>query len=205
VPIRTNRGRAAVYRKLWGWPMRSPKHLAMTAVIAALLLTGLGIVIPKLAGKDGLPASASTSTSARPGSATTYLGQPPQPGATSVPTSLPTRLPTPTQQPSSAPAAPQALETATAWAQAWVFHPAGTTNERWLDRLRPHTTEEYIGVMATVDPANVPANAVTGPAVAKLSFERSVEVEVPTDNGTLRITVIKTDNGWKVANYERGA
>lgn len=203
MPIRTNRGRAAVYRKLWGWPMRSPRHLAITAVIAALLITGLGIVIPKLAGKNGLPASASTS--ARPGSASTYIGQPPAPGVTSAPTSLPTRLPSPTQQPSSVPAAPEALDTAIAWAEAWVFHPPGTTTERWLDRLRPHTTEEYLGVMATVDPANVPANAVTGRAVAKLSYERSVEVEVPTDNGTLKITVIKTDNGWRVANYERGA
>ncbi|MGH3861988.1 hypothetical protein [Actinokineospora sp.] len=203
MPIRTNRGRAAVYRKLWGWPMRSPKHLAMTAVIAAVLITGLGIVIPKLAGKNGLPASAST-TSGRPGSATTYLGRPPQPGVTSAPTSLPTRLPSPTQQPSSAPAAPEALDTAIAWAEAWVFHPAGTTTERWIDRLRPHTTEEYLlGKLTTVEPANVPANAVTGRAEVKNSSVGAVEVEVPTDNGTLHITVIKTDKGWRVSEHKR--
>ena len=40
MPIRTNRGRVAVYRKLWGWPMRSPQHLIATAlVVLAVVLS----------------------------------------------------------------------------------------------------------------------------------------------------------------------
>ena len=39
MPIRTNRGRAAVYRRLWGWPLRSPRHLiGLVVVVLALVL-----------------------------------------------------------------------------------------------------------------------------------------------------------------------
>ncbi|WP_436494096.1 hypothetical protein [Actinokineospora sp. HUAS TT18] len=205
MPIRTNRGRAAVYRKLWGWPMRSPRHLIIAACVAAVVITAAGIVIPRLTGKhDQQAAAAASSTSSTRPTGGLAPGRPSNPPQSGAPTSLPTRLTSPPQQPSSAPAAPQALDTATRWAHAWVDHPEGTTAEQWLNRLRPYTTEEYLAVMAKVDPANVPASEVTGPPVVKLSFEKSVETEVPTDGGVLRITVIRTDQGWRVANYERG-
>ncbi|CRK61837.1 FIG01033472: hypothetical protein [Alloactinosynnema sp. L-07] len=204
MPIRTNRGRAAVYRKLWGWPMRSPRHLIISACVALIFITAAGIVIPKLTGKADRAAAESTRSNVRPTPVTRLSTPGAAPAPTAAPTSLPTRLTSPPPPPSSAPAAPQALDTATRWAHAWVDHPEGTSVEQWLNRLRPHTTEEYLAVMAKVDPANVPATKVTGPPVAKLSFEKSVEAEVPTDGGVLRITVIRTDQGWRVANYERG-
>ncbi|MDQ3403601.1 MAG: hypothetical protein M3548_09430 [Actinomycetota bacterium] len=206
MPIRTNRGRAAVYRKLWGWPLRSPKHLAIAAFVMALVLTGAGIVVPKLAGKNGAPVAVGPGgvISTSP-TTTTKTGPKPDsgPGGDNTPSTVPTRL-TSTPVPTSAPPSPEALDTAEKWAKAWVNHPDGVTSEQWLDGLRPYTTEEYIAVMATVDPANVPAREITGAPRSRTSFEKSVDAEVPTDRGNLRITVIRTDQGWRVANYEQG-
>ena len=147
MPIRTNRGRAAVYRRLWGWPLRSPRHLIGTLVLLAILLTALGIVLPQAIGKPkatgaGSPPATTTAESTPPGLAA------PVP-ATST---LPTRLTAPLATPTSAPPNDEAVHVAKAWAEAWVHHPAGITNQQWLDGLRPYTTEEFLPVMSTVDP-----------------------------------------------------
>lgn len=215
MPIRTNRGRAAVYRKLWGWPMRSPSHLvAVVLVVAAVVLT-VGIVVPQLTGsgddRSGAAAETTETTSTSPddtgtsenggGSATGGTG-----GAEGSATAdLPTRLPSPPQTPTSAPPSDDALEVATAWGKAWVDHPEGTTTDKWIDGLRPYTTEEYLVEMSTVDPANIPATKVTGPPVPKQSYTSSVTANLPTDGGTIAITVIDTPQGWRVAYYEQVA
>ena len=46
MPIRTHRGRAAVYRKFWGWPVRSPAHLTGTVLAAVVIAVGVGVVLP---------------------------------------------------------------------------------------------------------------------------------------------------------------
>ncbi|WP_026426186.1 hypothetical protein [Actinokineospora inagensis] len=203
MPIRTNRGRAAVYRKLWGWPLRSPRHLGVAVFVAALVLTAGGVIVPKLIGPRGanVTAAAAPSISATP---TTKPGQVPDGGlgAQTTTSALPTRL-TATPTPTTTSASPQALDTVSKWAERWVDHPAGITAKDWLDRLRPFTTEEYIGVMATIDPANIPATKVTGPVRAGVASAKSVDVEVPTDSGTLHVTVIDTGKGWKVADYQQ--
>jgi cell division protein FtsN len=204
VPIRTNRGRAAVYRKLWGWPMRSPRHLVMLVVVLAVLITAIGISVPKLLGPNNprgvAAATDDTGSSAGP--------TPTTPGGTDAPstsTSMPTRLTAPPGTPTTAPPDQAALDVATQWAQKWVNHPDGMTAEQWLEGLRPLTTEEYIGVMATVEPANIPATKVTGPPVAKESYTTSVKATVPTDGGNIDITLISTPQGWRVAFYEQVA
>lgn len=198
MPIRTNRGRAAVYRRLWGWPMRSPRHLAVVVFVVAVVVIAVGITVPKLTG-GGQRAGAT------PGTTTTTSTTPPRLGATeggTATTQLPTRI-TPTETPTSAPPAPEALDVAESWGKAWVNHPDGVTNEQWLADLRPFTTEEYITEMATVEPGNITATKVTGPPVAAESFTSSVKVTLPTDDGELLITVIDTPDGWRVAFYEQ--
>lgn len=204
MPIRTNRGRAAVYRKLWGWPLRSPRHLAVAAFVAVLLITAAGVVIPRLTGASGGAATAGTGGASTPATEGMAPGAPRPGGTGGVATSLPTRVASPTLTPSSAPPAPEAVQVAKDWAAAWVNHPEGTTAEQWLAGLRPHTTEEYMAVMDSVDPANVPARQIAGEPEVVLSHPKSVEVEVPTDGPRLRLTVIQTDRGWRVANYEQG-
>lgn len=210
MPIRTNRGRAAVYRRLWGWPMRSPTHLTVLLVVLALLIIAAGLLIPRLTGSGGGGAAAEST-----GQTTSPAGSTQAPGTTgdgslpggggSATTALPTRITSPPQRPTSAAPEPEALDVARSWGEAWVDHPEGVTAEEWLDGLRPFTTEEYMVEMATVDPENVPATEVTGEPAATESYTSSVTVELPTDGGTLSITVIDTPGGWRVAFYEQVA
>ena len=199
MPIRTNRGRAAVYRRLWGWPLRSPRHLMGTLVFLAILVTALGIVLPKVVGKPQAKASPSTGT-------TTSATATPPGVAAPVPTSnLPTRLSTPLATPTSAAPNSDAIRVAKEWAAAWVNHPAGITSEQWLAKLKPFTTEEYLPQMATVDPSNIPATKVTGEPVVGTSYPSSVQLTIPTDGPKLAITVVSTNAGWRVADYDQAS
>jgi hypothetical protein len=216
VPIRTNRGRAAVYRRLWGWPMRSPRHLVATLLVFAAAVLFIGLIVPRLTGSDDNPdggpvSNFGGSSSTLPGSGGTGGqqsgggaqpgGQPGQPPSTSLPTRLTTQPPSTT----SAPAPQEALDVANKWGQAWVNHPQGITNEQWLAGLRPYTTEERIAVMSTVDPANVPDSKLTGPPVTKANYVSSVTVTLPTDHGKLDLSIILTPQGWRVAEYDEQA
>lgn len=200
MPIRTNRGRAAVYRRLWGWPLRSPRHLMGTLVFLAILVTALGIVLPKVVGKPQAKAAPVI-----PGTTTSVTATPPGVAAP-VPTSnLPTRLSAPLATPTSAAPNGDAVRVAKDWAAAWVDHPAGITSEQWLAKLKPFTTEEYLPVMASVDPANIPATKVTGEPVVGTSYTSSVQLTIPTDGPKLAITVVNTNAGWRVADYDQAS
>ncbi len=201
MPIRTNRGRAAVYRRLWGFPLRSPRHLIGTLVFLAILVTVLGIVVPKVMGKQ--PAKASPLA---PGTTTTSVTATPPGVAASVPTSnLPTRLSQPLVTPTTAAPNGDAIRVAKEWAAAWVNHPAGITSAQWLEQLKPFTTEEYLPVMSSVDPANVPATKVTGEPTVGTSYTSSVQLTIPTDGPKLSITVVSTNAGWRVADYDQAS
>jgi hypothetical protein len=204
VPIRTPRGRSAAYRTIWQWPLRSPARLA--AVVLALLVVVAGVSYGFTAfGGDGSGSAArstapSTAVRTTPGSGSPYAGGAP----TGVsPSGLPpvTELTPSTLPPGTAPTA--ALQVAIQWANAWVNHPPGTTTQQWVNRLRPYTTDEYLVVLGGVDPTNVPANRVTGPARAVRHAPKSVQVEVPTDALTLVVLVVEGDVGWKVAGHDR--
>jgi hypothetical protein len=201
MPIRTNRGRTAVYRRIWGWPLRSPRHLVTSLVVLMVALTAIGVALPQLLDRSGgtgsgpsrdpLPGLGPVNPPAGP-AGTPILSPPPQ-----------TRLSGPQETPTSAPANPDALKVAKEWAQAWVDHPPGITNAQWLDRMRPYTTDEFLPRMSTVDPANVEGGRVTGDPQVVVSFTSSVQVLVPTDGPKLSITVVDTGSGWRVSSYDK--
>jgi len=204
MPIRTNRGRAVVYRRLWAWPLRSPRHLAIAGLTVVVLLTIIAVLIPNrsnpLTGRAG-GTSVATSTAQ-------YTGAPPGQGAAAAsgPSAVSTTSRVPavgTTPPAPAPPAPEALDVANAWARAWVNHPAGMTNEQWVAQLAPLTTDEFIPQLQTVDPANIPSTTVTGPATPTSSTARAVEANVATDGAVLHLTVIATPVGWRVSAYDR--
>jgi hypothetical protein len=209
MPIRTNRGRAAVYRRLWAWPLRSPKHLAIAVLVLAVLATLIGVLMPDdndpLTTRNiGGPTTTRTavSTAAQP------QGQTPSPGQAGAPAAPPAASTTAsaavtTTPPAPAPPAPEALDVANAWARAWVNHPDGMTSDEWAAQLAPLTTDEFVPQLRTVDPANIPSTAVTGPATPTSSTGRVVEVDVPTDGAVLHLTVIATPAGWRVSAYDR--
>jgi hypothetical protein len=195
VPIRTPRGRSAAYRSIWQWPLRSPGRLAMSVVVVLLVVTGVTLGIgalrgPVLPGAGPQPTAGSRTTAPR---ASTGAG-------TSTPVGAPTSEPSPLPL-SQAPS--EALVAAERWSKAWVRPPDGTSDKQWLDGLRPLTTDQYLGVLSGVDPGNIPATKVTGKATAVRVADRSVQAEVPTDALTLRVLVIETDDGWRVAGYDR--
>ncbi len=199
MPIRTHRGRAAVYRRIWGAPLRSPKHLIVTVMILVAIVTGIGFVVPKI-----LPGADQGSISAAANRATQTNTQDAVP--TTEPTELTeTRLTEPPMTRTSAPADPAAVEVADKWARAWVTHPDGISTKEWLRGLAPLTTAEYLPVMETVEPDNIPATKVTGKPKVVESYTASVVAEVPTDGPTLRITVVNTGAGWRVSNYGKAA
>jgi hypothetical protein len=204
MPIRTNRGRAAVYRRLWGWPLRSPKHLVIALVVFAVVVMVLAIATAKLGGRGRQPVAA-PGTDTETSTSTAQNVAPPAQASTTPTTSgpLPTRLPAP-PSPSTAAPDPQALDVAVRWTSAWANHPAGVSTYQWLQGMRPYTTEEYMTIMESIDPANVPATKVTGPATAISSVAGSIDVRVPTDSGPLAVTLIKTTDGWRVTHYDQG-
>jgi len=205
MPIRTNRGRAAVYRRLWGWPLRSPKHLVITLIGVVVLAIVIGIIAARL---HGTPRPAATG-SAVLGTTTNGLTTANNAGTTGSGTATSTappvsRLASPPETPVSAPPAPAALTVITTWGKLWVNHPTGMTTAQWQAQLAPYTTQELLPQMSTVDLANISATQVTGVPTATKSFTSSVEALLPTNGGQLDITAIATPQGWLVSNYTAG-
>jgi hypothetical protein len=187
VPIRTHRGRAAVYRRFWGWPVRSPRHLMGTVLVVVAIAIGAGLALPddhRGGAARNLPSRGSqVGTGAAPGPAL----------ADSVRTS---RAPVP-----SAPAA--ALDVARSWVQAFLTVPKGITAAQWVAQLQPFTTEDFLPQLSSIDPANVPAAQITeAPRTVSVSGG-SAEVDVPTTTVVVRLLLVSTPAGWRVASYER--
>ena len=194
MPIRTHRGRAAVYRRFWGWPVRSPKHLTGTVLLMVALAVGVSLALPDNH-SDGAarvtppkgprvdssaPAPASQPALAGPGGARTL--RPPIP---------------------SAPAPAAALAVARSWVDAFLTVPKGITADRWVEQLRPYTTDDLFPELRSIDPANVPAaQIIDAPRTVSVSTG-SAEVDVPTTAVVVRLLLVSTPAGWRVASYER--
>ena len=192
MPIRSPHGPAAAYRALWQWPLRSPRRLAITVLLVLALAGGLSYAIGAVGGPT------------RPGGPAGVAGGPADPGAAPpTATALP---PVPALEPATLPlskAPPAALDVARRWSRAWVRPAAGTTTGQWLDGLRSTTTDEYLGVLAAVDPSNIPAARVLGNPRAVRVSPHSVQVQVRTDGPTLLVLVVDSEAGWRVAGYDR--
>jgi hypothetical protein len=202
MPIRTNRGRAAVYRRLWGWPLRSPRHLVVAIVGAAVVAVAVAVVTTNAtaSARHGSSAAGTGSSSVTMPAGTGGSGMLTT-GTNSMTTPVQTIISSPPETPRSAPPAPAALTVITTWGRLWVNHPAGMTNQQWLAQLRPYTTPEFLPQMGTVDVANISATQVTGDPTPTRSYTSSVEALLPTNAGQLDITAIDTPQGWLVSAY----
>jgi hypothetical protein len=189
VPIRTHRGRAAVYRTVWGWPLRSPRHLAAALLLLAAVGVGVAFVLP---GGGSGPATARPSESSRPNAFDPALHSAP-PSA-----NAPDRSATTNAQ---APAA--ALAVADAWVRAFLRAPNGITSQQWVAQLRPYTTEEALAELRSVDPANVPDAKISGPPRSISSGSGSAEVDVPTTAVVVRLLLVPTPAGWRVSSFDQ--
>ena len=190
MPIRTPRGRAAAYRGVWQWPLRSPARLLVTLAVVVAVAVGVSFALGSddatSSGLQRLPRPGAMA-SGRPRVTPRSASVTPAPALELAPTTLPLEQ------------APQpALVVAARWSRAWVRPPDGTSAQQWLEGLRPTTTDEYLGELVGIDPSEIPATRVTGSPRAV-----SVDVEVPTDALTLLVTLAVTDTGWRVTGYDR--
>lgn len=196
MPIRTNRGRAVVYRRVWGWPLRSGRNLL--AVTLTLLAIGAGIGLLGGLVTGGPPPERDAGVHpAFDGSDVT--------APTSDASHDANRSPSPS--PSASPVRDERLDevivTARLFATNWVTHPEGTTASEWRASLKPYATSELLTKVRTVDPANVPATKVTGPPIVVDDDYDTVVVDVRTNELVLRLTLADAADGWRVADYSR--
>lgn len=84
---------------------------------------------------------------------------------------------------------------ATAFAEAWTRH-RGPDAGTWTERVSALSTPSLAGKLRDVDPAVVPADTVTGPALVTATTGWA-DAAVPTNAGTLRLTLIYTGK-WHV-------
>ncbi|MGQ0777267.1 MAG: hypothetical protein ACT4NY_23110 [Pseudonocardiales bacterium] len=198
MPIRTHRGRAAVYRSFWGWPLRSPKHLAGAVLMLAAVAAGLALVLP---GGGSGPATAVPSSSARvnPFDPTSRAAVP-RAGPAETSSSTPSAL-AGVEFPVEVPA--EALAVAEAWVRAFLTVPEGISSEQWAEQLRPYTTEESLAILRSVDPVNVPQAQVIGKPQSVSSGAGKAEVDVPTTTVVVRLLLVPTPAGWRVAGFEQ--
>lgn len=193
MPIRTHRGRAAVYRALWGWPLRSPRHLAGTVLALVAIAVGLGIALPDSTSKRSVaaaPASTPRANSLAPASGMAVPGS--TPSAQSRPPSFP-----------STPAPTEALFVAKSWVGAFLTVPDGIDSVRWAEQLKPYTTDELLPELRSIDPANVPEATIAGEPRTISSGASSAEIDVPTTGVVMRLLLVSTPAGWRVAGYQR--
>ena len=192
MPIRTHRGRAAVYRRFWGWPLRSPKHLAAALVVVGAVATVIGLVLPEP------PPSRNVAAGGR----TTEREQTSQHSAVVPTTKRPPTISVPQAGPTPTAPDPAGVAIVEKWGEAWVNHPVGADRQQWVNGLRPLTTDEFLTELSTVDPVNA-GNVITGAPAAVTSTAGSMVVRLPTDIGVLNVTVNKTPAGWRVAQYDK--
>lgn len=174
MPIRTLHGRAAVYRRVWGAPLRSVPRLLATLAVVAFVGVLIGVAVGSLPEdpERGAPGHLEPSGAA--------------PGV-----------------PAGDPVAEAVMLTSRAFAERWVSHSPQTTDEQWAQRLHPYTLRSYWPVLETVDPANIPSSTITRPPRVVALSDTSATVDVATDGAILRLELTKTPSGWRVASYSQ--
>ncbi|GAA3459594.1 hypothetical protein ACFFSW_29345 [Saccharothrix longispora] len=200
MPIRTNRGRTAVYRRLWGWPLRSPRHLATALILFFALVVVVGFVIPNALGPRSTANPAGTTT---PATGATSRGNQIGVLPTVTTSPLPTKAPSPTPAGTSVPVDPNARLVADGWIDAYSdYQPGKTTKEQWLDGLKAFTADELFPRLQSVEPANVPV-VIDQAVTAAKSFPDSAEFEAKLESGKLVVTVARLPEGWRVQKYTK--
>ncbi|MDN5915136.1 MAG: hypothetical protein L0I76_08530 [Pseudonocardia sp.] len=174
-----------MWRAVLRWLMHSPMRFALVVVGAAVVV----IVLAQLGGSDSAPPAA-----AQPAPSTTG-----EPAATAPTTTTAPPAPSTTSPPPALPSSPRAA--AEEFARLWAA--PDVPRSEWLTRLEPLTTEEYSSVgLAQVDPANVPARAVAGPATVVEESTGAATVRVPLDAVTIVVQLVNEGPGWRVAEVQ---
>jgi hypothetical protein len=208
MPIRTDRGRSAVTRQILGRVWWSPRHLTTTVLVSAAVITAGAVAGAQLHGHHpAAGAPAPRTSSPVPGvSATTNpaTSMPSSAGAsTSTAASSSSPLPASSTTLPSAGSTDAALAVGTAFVMHWVRPAPGVIAEQWLAAVTPYVMPESVVELRSVDPANIPATRVTGPAVTTATSPSVVQATVPTDAGAITVVVVQQPTGqWLVRTWD---
>lgn len=112
--------------------------------------------------------------------------------------------PTPSTAPTLPTGHPDPLPVAETFARAWIDH-SGVTPRQWHQRLSAHATKALADKLRDTDPADVPAQQITGDAtLVSVAETEWAQVEIPIDAGTLRLGLVfaapegKSSERWLV-------
>jgi hypothetical protein len=170
---------------LWRWPLWSWRHLAVTVLVAALLLAGLGrVAATGDAATRPAPSAAPTPVSGTPSAAATAIAPDPADAVTPTPSTTPVG------------GASSAEAVATAFVRAWAR--PDSDPETWGDACAAYATARFAARIRTADPARVPASRVLPGATVSMRTDRAVKVRVPTDAGAVLVSVVNGSGSWRV-------
>jgi hypothetical protein len=177
------------------WPLWSWRNLSVTAAALLLLLYGMGRVIE--------PAKITMSASHLPGVTAGPTISPPSPtalaGSSPTPATVPGTSSTSTSAGLSATGGESVTRVATAFAQAWSS--SGRSQQEWIRGIQPFVTPALSTGLAQTDPARVPATKVTGEATLVTASATNASVRVPTDGGSIVVTLTRAaSGGWQVSD-----
>ena len=178
------------------WPLWSWRNLCVTAAALLLVLYGLGLVIEPA--KITLTAGHVPLVTASP-----TPSEPPMSVSSSAPSSSAGATAPNTTPSTSGTLSPSTSESvtrvATAFAQAWSS--SGRSQQEWTRGIQPFVTPALAAGLAQTDPARVPATKVTGEAVLLTASATSAQVRVPTDGGSIVVTLKRAGSGpWRVSD-----
>jgi hypothetical protein len=178
------------------WPLWSWRNLSASAVVVLLALFGIGRAIEPAgptSPEDGVAVATSQPTVPAP-----VPDEPSSAGSSLSPTTAPGTTLTASGAPQPA-AGDSVTMLATAFATAWSS--AGRSQAEWNAGIRPFVTAALATGLARTDPANVPATKVTGEAVLLTAAATSAQVRVPTDGGSIVVTLQRGAAGpWLISD-----
>lgn len=168
------------------WPLWSWRNLSITAVLMLALLAVVGRATDGQASTRPAAAPAAPPTSAST-QQTTSASPSPRPTTKTASTSAPSTFGPVTKQ--------SATAAASAFVRAWSSD--GASRDAWYAAMERWASPELLRSLASTDPAQVPADRVTGDARLVSSAKTSATVLVPTDGGDVLVTLSASGGVWK--------
>lgn len=166
------------------WPLWSWRNLSITAVLMLALLAVVGRATDGQASARpaAAPAAPPTSASTQQTISASPSPRPTTTGSTSAPSA-------------SGPVTKQsATAVASAFVRAWS---SDGSRDAWYAAMGPWASPELLRSLASTDPAQVPADRVTGDGRLISSAKSSATVLVPTDGGDVLVTLTASGGAWK--------
>jgi hypothetical protein len=99
-------------------------------------------------------------------------------------------------RPSLSASGPKASVVASRFIAAWLKHD-GVSGDDWRATLRPNATDGLMAKLAATDPADVPADQVTG-AITVEEQGAVDQATVPVNGGKVELRLVATAGRWKV-------